>query len=100
MHLNKKIKFEGFEPNSNLQKLAKDIIKYVEDRSPNQACHQAIISKTTDGFLGELKVSSLSGVFIVESQAESPSHVLNELYAKIRKELNHWLKNRDLITYE
>ena len=93
-NLEKKFKFEGFEPTYNLQKMAKDILKRVEDQSPSQACHQAMISKTKEGFLGEMKISSLSGTFLVESQAPSPSHVLTELYEKIRKELNQWLKDR------
>ena len=67
-----KIKFEGFEPTYRLQSLAKDFLGRVEDQSPSQATHQAIISKTKGGFLGKLKVASLAGIFSAESHATSP----------------------------
>ena len=91
-----KIKFEGFEPTYRLKNLAKDVLKRVEDHSPSQACHQAIISKTEEGFLGKLKVASLAGVFSAESHSHSPSHVLDDLYKKIRLELNEWLHHREV----
>ena len=91
-----KIKFEGFEPTYRVKKLAKDVLGRVEDHSPSQACHQATISKTKEGFLGRLKVASLAGVFSAESRAHSPSHVLNDLYKKIQLELNEWLHHREI----
>ena len=53
--ISKKIKFEGFEPSYRIKKLARDTLKQVEDRSPSQACHQATISKTSDGLLEKLR---------------------------------------------
>ena len=92
-----KIRFEGFEPSYRIKKLAKDVLKRVEECSPSQACHLAVISKNQDGFLGKIKISSLAGIFCVESQASSPSYLLDELYGKMRRELNFWLKNRSFV---
>ena len=87
-------KFEGFEPTSDLKALAKDVLWHVEEKSPSQSFHHAILKKTEKGYTGLIKVSSQVGVFEAEFTDLTPETVLETLYKKIKKDLSLWKKDR------
>ena len=86
--------FHGFDPSAELLTITKDILWKVEGESPSKACNMAKITKVANGYTGMIKISSLSGVFIAESENAAPEVVANELYKKIHSELDNWKDSR------
>lgn len=92
--MSEKFKFEGFEPTDEIRAYAKEVLWYVQDKSPWQSARQAMLRKTEKGYLGLMKISSMVGVFSTEFTADDPKQAIEGLYEKIGEILSTWSRQR------
>ena len=90
------IKFEGFEPTSELRALAKELLWYLEGRSPSQSFATATLSKTAAKYAGTLEIAFNKGLFKTESLSLTAEECLQDLYSKALGLIKDWAFSRKL----
>jgi hypothetical protein len=88
------IKFKGFEPTSELRSLAKELLWYLEGRSPSQSSAQAVLSKEARSYQGVLEIFSNQGVFKAVASSLHPEECLQDLYKKALSLVRDWAFSR------
>ena len=88
------MKFEGFNPTSEIRSLAKELLWSLEGRSPSESFAVAQLSKDSKDYQAKLEISSNQGEFKAEASALSPEECLQELYNKALALINEWAFSR------
>ncbi|MBG07662.1 MAG: hypothetical protein CME68_02825 [Halobacteriovoraceae bacterium] len=91
---NVKVSFEEFEPNKSNQRKLRDYLIEVEESSPSDASITAHFSKEGHRYKGSLQVLSQKKDFLEENFSEDLSQLIDELFIKIKDEIQKWKKNR------
>ena len=90
----RKFQFVDFQPTSVLAEKAKEKLSRVFGESPSDSFVTAIIRKTTEGFVGQLKVRSAVGTFIADVISEDPLEAIENLSSDVRTLLREWKLSR------
>lgn len=86
--------FEGFEPTLELKSLAKELLWYLEGRSPSTSSSVARLSKAAQDYQGELEISYNTGVLRAVSSHINPEECLQDLYKKALSQVKEWAFSR------
>lgn len=88
--------FEGFEPSSELKSLAKELLWYLEGRSPSTSSSVARLSKASNDYQGELEISYGAGVLKAAANHINPEECLQDLYKKALSQVKEWAFSRNM----
>ena len=88
--------FKGFVPTQILREKCSCIYENVENYSPSEAIKEASLVKYSQGYRGELKITSETCIFTIISEETDPILSVDSLYKKFRKKMIIWNRNRIL----
>ena len=87
-------KFDGFEPSSELHRLAKQALWSIENNSPSYSRLQASMKKEQGKFKGHIRVCYGKGCFEVKAEGKNPETLVQTLKNDIRLKIGDWSKAR------
>lgn len=86
--------YVGFEPTKELKTLGKKTFWQIEEKAPTFSCKKATMSLLpSNSYKGEFHVSTMSGEFTADAEAEAPELVIQALNEKMNVLLLKWRKD-------
>ncbi len=90
MGIHSNIQFIGFSPNYQVNSLIQTLTERVSGRSPSDSIIRVILEGASSAFKGNLRISSLAGVFEVKAMGTTPELVMKKLSAEMLSILSQW----------
>lgn len=92
--MNEDFTYVGFEPTTEEKSLAKKIYWQLEENAPVFAAKTAVLKKSGNEYIGQIKIASHAGNFLAEAQSQCARDVIQQLSDKMIQQLKHWKQSR------
>ena len=91
-----RFEFFGFEPSNEICTTAKEILGHVVSDSPSDANSLVQVTKTSRGFEGLMKVTSIAGTFLAHVVEADPVRAMQKVHEKMCEQLTTWKEKREI----
>lgn len=88
------IHYRGFTPANSTKQFFQSLVRRIQDDAPTSSFIRASFQQEQGQYKGTININSEAGRFLSFAQTTDPTELGQQLYEKLRDQLNRWKARR------